>query len=117
MRQGFPKSHRLLKRQDFLEVYSTGTPYRNAGFHLFLKKREDTRPARLGITVRKTVGGAVVRNRLRRWTRETFRLNQENLATGADVVVNLHPSLAAKSRTEFDQLLQDIFRKARLLRQ
>jgi len=115
MSQGFPKSYRLLKRQEFLVVYSTGTPYRNAGFHLFLRKREDIEPSRLGLTVTRFICKAVIRNRLRRWARETIRTKRQNLARGFDIVINYHRILAGKSRHEFDALLQDILQKASLL--
>lgn len=37
------------------------------------------------------MGGAVVRNRVKRVYREVFRRNRERLPTGVDVVVNAHP--------------------------
>ena len=42
---------------------------------------------RLGVTVSKKLGHAVVRNRVRRRIREIFRLNQDKLAQGYDVIV------------------------------
>ena len=114
-RQGFPKSYRLLKRPEFLLVYSEGTPYRNAGFHLFRLARAESGLLRLGLTVSRSAGPSVARNRLRRWARESFRLRRDKMVTGYDVVMNFHRSLAAKTRPEFDRLLEDIWRKAGLL--
>ena len=115
MNQGFPKAYRLLKRQEFTGVYATGTPYRNTGFHLFVKKREDYGPSRIGMTVTRAAGNAVIRNQLRRWTRETFRLSKDQVKPGFDMVLNYHRSLAAKSRQDFDQLFKNILAKADLL--
>lgn len=42
---------------------------------------------RLGITVSKKLGHAVVRNRTRRRLREVYRLNEERFAPGWDIVV------------------------------
>lgn len=42
---------------------------------------------RVGITVSKKLGHAVVRNRVRRRIREVYRLNEEKLAPGWDIVV------------------------------
>ena len=47
---------------------------------------------RVGITVGKKLGGAVVRNRARRRLREVYRLNEDKLTPGWDIV------LVARSR-------------------
>jgi ribonuclease P protein component len=44
-------------------------------------------PARLGITVTRKIGGAVVRNRIKRAVRETFRRSRHALADGLAIVV------------------------------
>jgi ribonuclease P protein component len=44
-------------------------------------------PARLGITVTRKIGGAVVRNRIKRAVRETFRRCRHSLADGLSIVV------------------------------
>ena len=43
--------------------------------------------ARLGLSISRKVGGAVVRNRLKRLLREAFRLRQRELAPGIDLIV------------------------------
>jgi ribonuclease P protein component len=120
MEYGFPKSRRLLKRREFRTVYDTGTPYHNAGFHLFvvagqLQENQAPAPTRIGLTVTRDKGGAVVRNRLRRWARETFRLSQDRIRPGFDLALNFHRSLVPKDRAEFDRLFLQVLRKARVL--
>ena len=58
---------------------------------------------RVGITVGKKLGGAVVRNRVRRRLREVYRLNEARFSCGWDIVV------VARTRsitTDFDKLSQ-----------
>lgn len=49
----------------------------------------------LGITVSKKVGTAVVRNRIRRLIKENYRLNEERIKQGYDLVI------VARSRAAF----------------
>jgi ribonuclease P protein component len=114
MSQEFPKLHRIRKRREFREVYETGAPYRNAGFHLFVRGREQDLPTRLGLTVTKAAGPSVDRNRLRRWAREVFRTEYGRLSSGYDLVVNIHRRMADVPREEFDRLLFHVWQKAHL---
>lgn len=72
---------------------------------------------RVGITVSKKLGHAVVRNRTRRRLREVYRLNEQKFAPGWDIVV------VARSRSveaPFEKLTESylrLARKAGLLRQ
>ena len=50
--------------------------------------------SRLGISVKKAVGGAVVRNRIRRRIREILRRNQTEIPTGWDIVIHPRRSVA-----------------------
>lgn len=50
-------------------------------------RRNRTDGNRVGITVSKKLGGAVVRNRVRRRLREVYRLNEARFTPGWDIVV------------------------------
>ncbi len=56
-------------------------------------RANQTRPAtaRLGLSIGRRVGGAVVRSRLKRLLREAFRLEQHALPPGFDLVVVAYP--------------------------
>nr|WP_275095073.1 ribonuclease P protein component [Oryzomonas japonica] len=68
----FPKSARLRKRLEFLRLLNSPHKFATKGF-LVVWQENDGSQARLGVTVSKKVGCAVVRNRIKRYTRETFR--------------------------------------------
>ena len=46
---------------------------------------------RVGLTVSRKVGNAVVRNRVKRWLRETIRTQLDGIPRGFDIVVIAHP--------------------------
>ena len=82
----FPKSHHLRKEADFQRVYAARVYAANDV--LVVNGCESGLPhARLGLSVSRKVGNAVVRNAWKRRIREVFRLAQEVLPPGVDFVV------------------------------
>jgi ribonuclease P protein component len=91
---GIRKEMRLRKRADFVAVQSD--PIKLHGRHLLAlaRKRNDPELAgRLGITVTKKVGNAVVRNRIKRMLREWLRLHGW-VPNGWDIVLVAKDSAA-----------------------
>lgn len=87
--ESFGRDRRVLRRSDYLETYARGR--RHVGRLLVIFVRPAAGPAaRLGVTITKKTGSAVVRNRLRRRLRELFRRGPA-LAAPVDVVVNVRP--------------------------
>ena len=78
----FPKSARLLRRAEYLAVRKEGKSFADGPLAASFRPRERvaTRTgipegwARVGLTVSSKVGGAVVRNRIKRRLREAVRL-------------------------------------------
>ena len=69
----------------FRRLYATAG---HANGHLVLYARKNQSAAnRVGITVSKKLGSAVIRNRVRRRLREVYRLNEELFSSGWDIVV------------------------------
>jgi len=64
---------------------------------------------RYGIAVRKAVGNAVRRNRIRRWTREYLRNSEDKLRTGVDIVILVNRDECAGSYGDFTDLLSHVF--------
>jgi len=105
-RRRFPKRARLLKRAEFRRVYDEGQ--RRNGPDLAAFYRPNGMPeTRLGITVPARVGGAVLRNRIKRRLREVFRLNRGRVPRGWDIVVN--PRQGA-GRVPFVSLEKEVMR-------
>ena len=84
----FDKSRRVRRRADFLEIQSGGRRVATASFVIVLRARGE-RPsgARLGVTVSRKTGTAVVRNRAKRLVREAFRATEQLWGPDIDVVV------------------------------
>ena len=69
----------------FRRLYATAG-FANSCLVLYARKNH-TDTNRVGVTVSKKLGHAVVRNRIRRRVREAYRLNEDRFASGWDIVV------------------------------
>ena len=100
----FPRSHRLLRGEQFERVYHRR---RSAADRLLVVHACENQlgHCRLGLSVSRRVGGAVVRNRWKRVIRAAFRLSHAELPAGLDLVVSprrgvaVEPGLAAAQRS------------------
>ncbi|HDI58927.1 MAG TPA: ribonuclease P protein component [Desulfobacteraceae bacterium] len=108
-RFGFPRAHRLLKRRDFLRLSRTGRRVQDAHFILCFTPGQSA-TARLGITVSRRVGGAVVRNRIKRLCREFFRLQGHRIAGGRDLLLIAKKQAAASDNETLRRSLGCLFR-------
>jgi ribonuclease P protein component len=82
----FPRSARLRSKRDFDRVYAVRCKAGD-GVLLVFGAANELGLSRLGLSVSRKLGGAVVRNRLKRLLREAFRLERERLPRGLDFVV------------------------------
>lgn len=107
----FPRDARLLRRGEFDAVYRDARRRSGRHFTVFFRPNGLER-TRLGISVKRALGGSVVRNRIRRRVREMFRLHRREIPTGWDVVVHPRSSVATAEfgalETELLNLLQNI---------
>ena len=105
-RSNFPRSVRLLRHGDFERVYKQGRRHFAAHMTVFYLPRQQAGGVRVGFTVGKVLGGAVVRNRMKRRLREAVRLHGI-ISVAMDVVINPKKSLLAAA---FADLQREICR-------
>src|SRR5580692_9112205 len=102
---------RLRRRVEFLEVQAQGTKLHGRHLLALARKRSDSELGRLGLTVTKKVGNAVVRNRIRRLVREWMRTHGW-VPTGWDVVLVAKDSAARQGHaSDFAPDLQRLLQR------
>lgn len=79
-------SESLKKNSDFQKVYRQGRSYVNRLLVMYVLK-SGGEGNRLGVSVSKKVGNSIVRHRVTRLIRESYRLNERYFQKGLDIVV------------------------------
>lgn len=80
------KINSLKSNKEFQRVYKNGKSYANKYLVMYIIHNQLSYN-RLGISVSKKVGNSVVRHRITRLLRESFRLNLEKINNGLDIVI------------------------------
>lgn len=104
------KQDKLLKRPEFLNLSRHGNSVHNRYFVIAYRFNHLDR-CRLGVTVTKKIGNAVVRNRIKRVVREYFRLNRHRLKDNRDINVIAKKEAAHLSTREAFASLRHLFDK------
>ena len=105
----------LKKNYQFRYVYSRGRSIANRLLVMYCV-RNGTQENRYGISVSKKVGNSVVRSHLTRLLRESYRLSEDNIASGYDIVVIARASAKEATYAEIESALLNLLRKQRLLK-
>ncbi|MFI3200020.1 MAG: ribonuclease P protein component [Eubacteriales bacterium] len=79
-------SQSLKKNSDFQVVYKNGKSFANKYFVMYVYENNQS-INRLGLSVSKKVGNSVVRHRITRLIRESYRLHENIFNSGLDIVV------------------------------
>ena len=97
-------SESLKKNKDFQQVYKRGTSKANRYLVMYVLPNQHMKN-RLGISVSKKVGNSVVRHRITRLLRESYRLNEEKFQKDLDIVVIARNSAKDRSYHEIESAL------------
>ena len=104
--KGSPSSGRLLKHSDFERVYKQGRRQFSPHMTVFYLRQPEG-GTRIGFTVGRALGGAVVRNRIKRRMREAVRLRRPALPRELDIDIVINPKKSVLT-LEFAGLLGEV---------
>ena len=95
----YPHSESLKKNRDFQLLYKEGKSRANRYLVLYVKEN-GMEKNRFGVSVSKKVGNSVVRHRITRLIRESYRLHEDMFNSGLDMAVIARASAKGRSMSE-----------------
>jgi len=110
------KSLRLRNRADFSRVYRHGRSFANHQFVVYWFRKKEVEQFRVGISVSKKVGNAVVRNRMRRLVKEIVRHHDAELIEHVDLVFIVRKGALTMPYKDMERSVLHVLRKASLLK-
>ncbi len=108
-------SESLKKNTQFQFVYRNGKSYANKYLIMYVKENGTDRN-RVGISVSKKVGNSVVRHRVTRLVRESYRLHENIFNSGLDMVIVARPTAASVSYYEVESALLHLAKLHKLIK-
>ncbi|MBQ8301874.1 MAG: ribonuclease P protein component [Clostridia bacterium] len=104
----------LKLNRDFRRAYK-GESYVGGFTVVYVRKNKYTFN-RLGLTVGKSVGKAVMRNRMKRLMRESYRLMEDKIGTGYDFIIVARNRAIGKTQSQIQKDIEFSMRKAGLVK-
>ena len=100
-------SESLKKNQDFQHIYRKGKSFANKYLVMYVIEN-NMNINRLGISVSKIVGNSIVRHRLTRLIRESYRIKEECFKCGLDIVVIARAGAKGRAYKDIESALMHL---------
>jgi ribonuclease P protein component len=110
------KKYRIKKNEEFQQVFQDGQSMANRQFVIYVLDRPEQPYFRLGLSVSKKIGKAVVRNRVKRYIRQAFLELREEIVTGKDYVIIARMPASEMNYFEVKKSLMHVLKKAGMLK-
>ena len=117
LRRGFGRAMRIKHGRDFARVREQGGRLACGCLVANWLRLPAGSATRLGVVAGAKIGGAVVRSRVKRLLRESFRLHRAEFGGPVDLVLVARPSIAGKNYPEVERDFLAAMRRAGLLGQ
>lgn len=109
------RTYRLIKKEDFRKTYANRKSLANPLLVLYHFKKSHQYGPRIGISVSKKVGNAVIRNKVKRRIREAMRSYLPKITTGYDLVFVARIKIGKASFKEIEKSVENLLIRAKMI--
>lgn len=110
------KKFRIKKNEEFQQVFHKGESFANRQFVIYILPKEEQDYFRIGLSVSKKIGNAVMRNQIKRYIRQSFLEMKDDLLTQRDYVIIARKPAAQMDFHEVKSSLAHALRKGKALK-
>ncbi|ABK88158.1 Ribonuclease P protein component [Bacillus cereus 95/8201] len=110
------KKHRIKKNDEFQTVFQKGKSNANRQFVVYQLDKEEQPNFRIGLSVSKKIGNAVVRNRIKRMIRQSITELKDEIDSGKDFVIIARKPCAEMTYEELKKSLIHVFKRSGMKR-
>lgn len=110
------KRQRIKKNEDFQKVFKRGKSFANRQFVVYCLAKEEQEAFRVGLSVGKKIGNAVMRVQIKRYIRQSFLELKEDLRSDMDYVIIARNPAAKLDFHETKKSLEHILNISKVLK-
>ncbi|MFG6113610.1 ribonuclease P protein component [Halobacillus sp. MO56] len=109
------KAYRIKKNEEFQQVFKKGKSFANRQLVIYYLKKEDQNHFRIGLSVSKRIGVAVVRNQIKRYLRQAFHELEDNIDPRYDLIIIARKPTKDMDFHQMKKSLTHVLSKSKLL--
>lgn len=109
------KRQRVKKNAEFQKIFKRGKSFANRQFVLYFLPKEGQEEFRIGLSVSKKVGNAVVRNQIKRYIRQSFLELKDEINPNMDYVIIARNQAASLDFHETKKSLEHVLKIAKMI--
>ncbi|WP_082685550.1 ribonuclease P protein component [Ferroacidibacillus organovorans] len=109
------RGHRMRSNREFRFVFTRGRSQANKYYVLYVVPKQRSEISKIGLSVSKKVGNAVIRNRVKRILREILRERISLFSEGYDVVIIARKDAAGLSFRESEVAVDILLKRLKLI--
>lgn len=105
------KAYRVKNNKEFQQILHTGKSFANRELVIYYKEKRLQEHFRIGISVGKKIGNAVMRNKIKRHIREAFIYLETNIKPGFDIIIIARKPTVHMNTIQMKKSLSHLLRK------
>lgn len=110
------KEFRVKKNKEFQEIFKQGKSFANRQFVVYSLKRPGQQHFRIGLSVSKKIGNAVIRNQIKRYVRQAFHELEDELHNEFDYIIIARKPTASMDFFEVKNSLIHVLKLSKVLK-